>query len=243
LGFLNQSIPILFVHASHISPTEAVLLRQHNQHISITPESEMHYGLDHPNSHLIQDQAALGTDIPWNFSGDILTQARLWLQTTRRSLYREVLNRWHVPTKNPMSANQAFLLATRNGGLALRRPDIGVIAVGAKADLVVWSSTSPAMLGWDDPVATIITHASVEDVKHVMVDGVIVKRDYVLVDEGYADLRRQYVSCANKIRDFFKGLPPPNLGEAHWNGLPYEESLQVDVLRGEATGYGPSFAS
>jgi cytosine/adenosine deaminase-related metal-dependent hydrolase len=36
-----------------------------------------------------------------------------------------------------MTAEAAFLLATRHGGLALRRDDLSVISEGAKADLVI----------------------------------------------------------------------------------------------------------
>lgn len=120
----------------------------------------MHYGHGHHVSHLIQDQASLGIDTHFTYSGDILTQARIWLQSTRRTLHKEVLDRWHVPGANPFSVNQAFLLATRNGGLALHREDIGVLAVGAKADLIVWDGTSPSLLGWNDPVAAVILHAT-----------------------------------------------------------------------------------
>ncbi|PSN75567.1 Metallo-dependent hydrolase [Corynespora cassiicola Philippines] len=242
-GFLNQSIPVIFAHASHLSATDASLLRQYNHYVSITPESEMHFGHDHPDSHLIQDQSSLGVDAAWTFSGDILTQARLWLQVTRRTLYREIINRWHVPTTNPMSVNQAFLLATRNGGLALRRPDIGILAVGAKADLVVWSGTSPSMLGWDDPVAAIILHASVGDVKHVMVDGIIKKRDYMIVDEGYEKLKQRFLISARKIQTFFKELPATVYDEVHFNGFSYGKTLQTDVFRGEGTGYGSQLTS
>lgn len=68
-----------------------------------------------------------------------------------------------------MSVNQAFLLATRNGGLALRREDVGVVKVGAVADIVVFNGGSPNMLGWADPVAAIILHSNVGDVRDVMV--------------------------------------------------------------------------
>ena len=74
-----------------------------------------------------------------------------------------------------MSVNQAFMLATCNGGLALRRPNLNVIAKGAKADIVVWDGMSPGLLGWDDPVEAIIFHPHVDDIKHVLVDGTFVK--------------------------------------------------------------------
>jgi hypothetical protein len=47
LNFLNQSqIPLIFAQASYMSASHAELLRQTNHYISITPESEMHYGHD-----------------------------------------------------------------------------------------------------------------------------------------------------------------------------------------------------
>lgn len=80
----------------------AVILRQTNQYLSITPESEMHYGHDHPVSHLIQDQAALGVDTYFTFSADIITQARMWLQAVRLKLSKTTLDLWHIASNNPM---------------------------------------------------------------------------------------------------------------------------------------------
>ncbi len=46
-----------------------------------------------------------------------------------------------------MSVDQAFLLATRHGGLALRRDDLGVITPGAKADLTIWDGRVTVLAG------------------------------------------------------------------------------------------------
>src|SRR5262245_32249284 len=78
LGYLDTPIPIVFSHASFIPTADMELLRSSNQYISITPESEMHFGHLHPGSHLIQDQAAMGVDTHFTFSADILTQSRIW---------------------------------------------------------------------------------------------------------------------------------------------------------------------
>ncbi|OBR11542.1 Amidohydrolase [Colletotrichum higginsianum IMI 349063] len=239
IGALNISIPIVFSHASFLTYRGASLLRSTNQYISITPESEMHYGHTHPHSHLIQDQGSLGVDTHFTFSTDILTQARLWLQSTRRLLYQQVLQHWRVPTSTPMTADQAFLLATRNGGLALRRPDLGVIAEGAKADVVVWDGGSPALLGWVDPVAAVILHASVGDVEHVLVDGKFVKKDRALVAPGYAGVRTRFLESARKIQQTWRDIPFPVLeGVFSGSGAPYEAPLSVDVVTGDETGYG-----
>lgn len=239
--FLNQSIPLIFAHASYLSVDGAQLLRQFDHYISITPESEMHYGHDHPTSHLTLDQSSLGIDTHFTYSSDILTQARIWLQRVRQTLYREVIQRRHVPASNPMSVNQAFLLATRNGGLALRRPDLGILAPGAKADLLVWNGQSPSVLGWRDPLAAIMLHASIGDIKHVMVNGKFVKRDGKLTRAEYKELQERFLKSAKSIQEAWEQVPAPVLEGTAANGLPYERPLEADVQGGDGTGYGPLF--
>ncbi|KAI9782304.1 MAG: hypothetical protein M1816_001917 [Peltula sp. TS41687] len=239
--FLNTSIPIVFSHGSFITASQAQLLRQTNQYISITPESEMHYGHGHPTSHLIQDQAALGVDTHFTFSTDILTQARIWLQHARQVFYQDVLDDWHIPRNNPESVNQAFLLATRHGGLALRRSDLGVLAVGAKADLLVWNGNSPSLLGWDDPVAAIILHANVGDIEHVLVDGKFKKRDGKLVVEDYPAVQQRFLRSARRIQQVWREYPLPVLQGQFASGCDYADTMTADTLRGPGNGYGETF--
>ena len=237
MGFLNQSIPFIFAHGSYLEPTDIELLRQTNQYLSITPESEQHYGHDHPHSHLFLDQASLGVDTHFTYSSDILTQARSWLQYVRQILYREVIQRFKVPGNNPMSVEQAYLLATRNGGLALRRPDLGILAPGAKADLLVWNGRSPSLLGWSDPIAAIILHASVGDIKHVMVNGQFKKRDGQLTQSNYLELQDRFLSSSKRLQEIWKQMPMPALEGQFFNGLAFERTFEADVVQGNGSGY------
>ncbi|VBB82147.1 Putative hydrolase protein [Podospora comata] len=242
---LPPTTPIVFSHASFLSAVGAQLLRTYNHTISITPESEMHYGHTHPTSHLILDRASIGVDTHFTFSTDILTQTRMWLQSVRRLLYAEVLNRWQVPVNNPMSANQAFLLATRNGGLSLRREDLGIIAPGAKADLVIWDGgTGPNMWGWRDPVAAVVLHGNVGDVEGVVVDGRWKKRGGKLTDERFEDVKMKFAEVARRVQDRVveAGVGLPGEGERFVvSGLEFGNSTVIDVQVGEGDGYGGLF--
>ncbi|KAK4224323.1 amidohydrolase family protein [Podospora fimiseda] len=239
LSYLNISLPIIFSHASFLTPLGASLLRSTNQFISITPESEMHYGQTHPFSHSIQDQSSLGIDTHITFSSDILTQARIWLQQTRYDLYLPLLSQNKIPGTNPMSVEQAFLLATRNGALALRRGnDLGGIFIGAKADLVIWDGESPGMLGWVDPVAAVILHANVGDIEGVVVDGKWVKRGGKLTGKGYGDARKKFLRSARRLQGIWKGMEVPRVVGGVFNGNEVVDVGRVDVLRGEGDGYG-----
>jgi cytosine/adenosine deaminase-related metal-dependent hydrolase len=197
----------------------------------------MHYGQTHPVSYFIQDQASLGIDTHMTYSTDILTQARLWLQQARYEQYLAVLKQNKLPRTNPMSAEQAFLLATRKGALALRRPDLGGIFVGAKADLVVWDGTSPPLLGWDDPVAAVILHASVGDIEAVVVDGKWVKRAGKLVNPAYPTARTRFLATAKRLQAVWRGIPLPD-PPATFNGNPVVDPTRMDVQRGPGDGYG-----
>ncbi|KAI1099515.1 Metallo-dependent hydrolase [Jackrogersella minutella] len=240
-GVLDTDMAVVFSHAMNITPIGAKILRSTNQFVSITPESEMHYGISNPNGHQIQDQAALGADTFHTFSTDLMTQARMWLQRTRSRLYDQVLERWEIPYNNPMSVNQAFLMATRQGGLALRRPDLGVIRVGAKADLAVFNGRSPGMLGWRDPVAAVILHANVGDIEHVMVDGKFKKRDGKLTFENYNSVVDRFLASVEKIQKAAIDRPDPVIEGSFWGGCEYGQALEVNACRGAGTGYGKQF--
>jgi len=126
-------------------------------------------------------------------------------------LYREGVQKETVLASNPMSATQAFLLATRNGAVALHRTDIVVLVPGAKADLLIWNGRWPSLLGWSDPVVAIMLHANVGDIKHVVVDGMFKKRDGRLVVDGYEALQDRFLESARRIQGLWGAMPTPVL--------------------------------
>jgi 5-methylthioadenosine/S-adenosylhomocysteine deaminase len=71
-------------------------------------------------------------------------------------------------------AAHVFDAATLGGARALGREDLGRIAAGAKADLVLWKATSWRMTPLRDPIKNIVYNAVDEDVDRVYVDGRLV---------------------------------------------------------------------
>lgn len=238
-GWLNDTIPVVFSHSSFLSYKDAQALRETNQYVSTTPESEMHFGHNHPHANLIQDQASLGVDCHFTYSSSMVNQARLWLQNLRAGRFWDTLKKWQVPTNSPMSVEQAFYLITRAGALSLRRKDIGVIQEGAKADLVVYSTDSPNMIGWSDPIAAIILHADVGDIDDVLVNGQYVKRGGKIVYKDYSSLRTRLTASAKRIQQVWAETDWPALEGSLQNGegAPYGPTEVIDTLRGNGTGY------
>ncbi len=76
------------------------------------------------------------------------------------------------------TAAHAFDAATLGGARALGRDDLGRIAPGATADLVLWKASSWTMTPLRDPIKNIVYNATAEDVDRVYVGGRLV------VDKG-----------------------------------------------------------
>lgn len=240
LGVLNTSTPLILSHASFLNEVDMQILRQTQQYISSTPESELHYGHGHPKIWHIQDQASLGVDTHFTFSADMVSQARLWLQTLRGVNFESSLEEnLVIPYTNPMSVEQAFKQITRNGALALRRPDLGIIARGAMADLVVLDGSSPNMAGWDDAVAAVILHSNVGDITDVLVHGRFVKRDGQLTHPNYESIRREFESSGRRIQRIWKETNFSSLAgnPLGFGIMPYGEATQIDIEAGPGTGY------
>ncbi len=75
------------------------------------------------------------------------------------------------------TTTQVFDAATVGGADALGRPDLGRLAVGAKADLVLVDVTHPAMRPAREPIRSLIIQAADRAVTDVYVDGRQVVRD------------------------------------------------------------------
>ena len=72
------------------------------------------------------------------------------------------------------TAAHVFDAATLGGARALGRDDLGRIAPGARADLVLWKTRSWGMTPLRDPVKNLVYNASAEDVDRVYVNGRVV---------------------------------------------------------------------
>lgn len=157
------------------------------------------------------------------------------MQATRRGLYREKLTANEIGHPNPFDVEHAFYLATVSGGLALRRDDLGVIKVGAKADLVVFDGESPNMLGFVDPIAAIILHSNVGDVKHVLVDGKWRKKDGKLLPsttgDGWDVIKPRFIASASDIQKRWADKPLPQIEGKFFGFTPYAKLEKVNVKR------------
>jgi 5-methylthioadenosine/S-adenosylhomocysteine deaminase len=83
------------------------------------------------------------------------------------------------------TAADVFKAATLGGARALSREDLGRIAVGAKADLLLFDAGSTWMVPLRDPIKNVVYSAQASDIHTVIVNGKLVMRNRALltVDE------------------------------------------------------------
>jgi len=113
-----------------------------------------------------------------------MSQMRLALQLARHSRNQKILDEDKFPLTNVGDSAQAFNLGTICGARAVgMESHIGSIEVGKLADIVIFDAVSPTMVcaAQHDPVTAIVRHATIRDVNTVIVDGVVRKRNGLLL--------------------------------------------------------------
>jgi 5-methylthioadenosine/S-adenosylhomocysteine deaminase len=89
--------------------------------------------------------------------------------------------------------------ATVGGATALLRDDLGRIAPGKKADLVLVDLTVPQMVPARDPLRSFIYHAADRAVRDVFVDGRQIVADGSVLTLDQADAGRRLVEAQRRM--------------------------------------------
>lgn len=113
------------------------------------------------------------------------------------------------------TAADVFNAATLAGAKALRRDDLGRIAVGAKADLLLWRGDSIFMTPLRDPIRNIVYSAGAEDLDTVLIDGEVRMRARGIPSVDLAELTRDLQAAAERMW--------ANVNRGDWAGRTVDE--------------------
>ena len=97
-----------------------------------------------------------------------------------------------------LGAREALEIATLGGARVLGRSDLGSLAPGKRADLVLWDVTELAAAGEWDPVAALVFCAPMRP-KSVYVEGRAVVRDHHLLTADPQKLNEQARAATKRL--------------------------------------------
>ncbi len=97
------------------------------------------------------------------------------------------------------TAADVFTAATLAGARALGRDDLGRIAPGAKADLLIWKGESLFMTPLRDPIRNLVYSAQAEDLDTVIIDGEIVMREGTIPGVDVGELSRAVQAAGERM--------------------------------------------
>ncbi len=97
------------------------------------------------------------------------------------------------------TAADVFNAATLGGAKALGRDDLGRIAPGAKADLLLWRGDSLFMTPLRDPIRNLVYSAAAEDLDTVLIDGEIRMRGRAIPGVDLGQLTRDLQAAGERM--------------------------------------------
>lgn len=198
--------PLVLSHANNFSQAEYAKLAANKIGISTTPCTEYQIGNVNPvafHPDLEYPHVSLGVDCHSICPSSMPAQARAALLCARaiRAHRTYVEQDKGEPKSIHGTPEEAFNLITLKGAQVLGMGDeIGSIAVGKRADMVILSTTTPNMLcaAEHDPVTAVVMHSDVSDIDAVIVDGVLRKKEGRLMPvEHVVDDQEPTLTVAN----------------------------------------------
>jgi len=192
--------------------------------VSISVETELNMGMGRPVFEACRRHGlapTLSADVTSLNSGDLWHQMRFGLGFDRWDATHALNLSGRMPDVVTTPASDALRWTTVNAAEAMGLGDrIGSLTPGKRADLVLVGGDALEQHPRTDPYGSLVFQTTVADVRTVLVDGRVVKRDGVLVDLDAVDLGRRADAAVDallgRIADGGGTLPgtPPGAWDA-----------------------------
>lgn len=177
-----------YIHSCHLEEDEWRMVAESGGNVSLAPQIEHQMGHGWAPA-----QTAERLGIPVGLSSDVATTAPADQFTQMRCVFASERGRRHAaawdesldgntPTPDLITVRQVLRWATLDGAkVAGVDGHTGSITPGKKADIVIIDAKAVNVAPVIDPVAAVVCAADVSNVKTVLVDGKVMKRDFRLL--------------------------------------------------------------
>lgn len=189
-------LPTLAAHCVHLSDSDMEILSEYKVSVSHNPQSNMKLASGiAPVVRMIEAgiNVGIGTDGP-SSNNDL----DMWEEMRTASLLQK------VSSSDPcaLPAYQTLQMATVNGAKAIgMEGELGIIAPGALADIILVDTNSPHMQPSNDLIADLVYCAKASDVDTVIVNGRLVVSEGKLLGK---DLDSLYATIRGRIEELKK---------------------------------------
>jgi len=185
--------PTIGAHCVHLTDEEIAILAQYKVGVAHNPESNMKLASGiAPVPQMLKAGIPVGIGTDGASSNNNLDM----LQEMRSGALLHKVN--HLdPTVLP--AYQALEMATVNGARALRLENLGTLAAGQKADIILVSLKEAHMIPRYDLIANLVYSAQASDVQTVIINGEIIMEDRVIKTFDEAEVLEQAKRTARRL--------------------------------------------
>ena len=182
----------VYVHANSLPDEELRLIAASGGSVAIAPAVEAQMGHGAPMIGRLRDARityGLGVDVVTATAGDMFT------------LMRAALVTGYLGEGSRPGPADVLRAATLGGAETLGLADrVGSLRPGKRADLMLLRADAPNLVPLHhDPVAAVVSSAHVGNVDTVIVDGRVMKRNGVLVADGFGIARESLVAAAHRV--------------------------------------------
>ncbi|EXK95504.1 hypothetical protein FOQG_04069 [Fusarium oxysporum f. sp. raphani 54005] len=216
---------IVIFHGNYMDDGDFSILKKHRVPLACTPATEAQGSM---GWHLLFKPGlitALGADCHCLTSSSLMQAARTALLFSRLQKTLELKEKGQKVDMFDHTSHDVFNKATIEAARAVGlESEIGSIAVGKRADILVFSRDQSLAFGAsarEEPVAAIVTYSEARDIEAVLVNGCFRKRDGKMVpvmtdgkdvglnqvlrelDQSQKNIRQKRESCSTRIS---KGL-------------------------------------
>lgn len=223
LGLLGPDI--VHVHCNSLTEDEWGILARTGGKVSIAVETELNMGMGRPVFDACRRHGiapTLSADVISLNSGDLWHEVRFGLGFDRWDATHQLNLSGAMPETVVSTAEEALSWVTTNAAEALGMSDrIGSLSVGKRADVILVGGQSMEQHPRIDSYGTLVFQTTTHDVRTVLVDGEVVKRDGVLVAHDLADLGRRVDTAAGQILDRIAeaGVTLPGTPPGAWGAI------------------------
>lgn len=181
-GVLSPEMNVILAHANLLASKDIALVKQTGAYLSTTPSVELQMGMGMPAcfdpDRQVQSHSSLGVDCHNVVLASVVGEMRTALVHSRGAYNDAFVAAGRMAARINHTVQEAYALGTTQGARAVgMEKEIGSLAVGKKADIVVFDALSPSMIcgAQCDPVTAIVMHSTPGDIVMTFVDGILRK--------------------------------------------------------------------